>query len=241
MVLDTDPLTNTTPTLENIPLHNIPRNGTRRIAAGAILSAVSPAVGKLATLAVEELGSFLQKKRNNALTKALQLLDQDLQQTRNMMHQLEKDFLLYGEYDVNSTQSIINLLGNLNGSTDSLEGWLLYNSKDIAKDMIDTVTGPVLYSHLTQLYIQSLREKYIRLYEALVTEVKLLLGSIAILSKGYLPPQLFPPTTLVDISQRAITMIKQRNPDYVLALPRITDYYDMRLVTFGLDDQKASC
>ena len=183
MVLDTNPLTNTTPILENIPLQDIPRNRTRRIAAGAILSAVLPAVGKLATLAVEELGSYLQKKRNNALCR-----------------------------------------NNAYG-------------KDIAKDMIDTVTGPVLYSHLTQLYIQSLREKYIRLYEALVTELKLLLRSIAILSKGYLPPQLFPPTTLVEISQRAITMIKQRNPDYVLALPHITDYYDMRLVTFGLDDQ----
>ena len=32
-------------------------------------------------------------------------------------------------------------------------------------------------------------------------------------------------------------MIKNQNPDYVLALPHITDYYDMRLVTFGLDDQ----
>ena len=33
-------------------------------------------------------------------------------------------------------------------------------------------------------------------------------------------------------------MIKTKNPDYVLALPHITDYYDMRLVTFGLDDQE---
>ena len=32
-------------------------------------------------------------------------------------------------------------------------------------------------------------------------------------------------------------MIKTQNNDYVLALPHITDYYDMRLVTFGLDDQ----
>ena len=143
MVLDTDPLTNITPTLANISLHDIPRNRTRRIAASAILSAVLPAVGKLATLAVEKLGSYLQKKGNTALTKALQLLDHDLQQTRNMIHQLEQDFILYGEYDVNSTQSIINLLGKLNGSTDSLEGWLLYNSRDIAKDMIDTLTGPV--------------------------------------------------------------------------------------------------
>ena len=196
-----------------------------------------PAVGKLATLAVEELGSYLQRKRNNALTKALQLLDQDLIQTRNMMHQLEKDFLLYGEYDINSTQSILKILDNLDNRTSSLEGWLDYNTKVWAEDMVDTVTGPVLYSHLSQLYIQSLREKYIRLYEALVTGLKLLLRSIAILSKGYLPPQLFPPTTLVDISQRAIAMIKSKNPDYVLALPHITDYYDMRLVTFGLDDQ----
>ena len=67
--------------------------------------------------------------------------------------------------------------------------------------------------------------------------MNLLLRSIAILSKGYLPPQLFPPTTLVKISQKAIAMIKTKNPDYVLALAHITDYYDMRLVAFGLDDQ----
>ena len=202
------------------------------------LSAALPAIGKLATLAVEELGSYLQRKRNNALTKALQLMDQDIEHTRNMMHQLEKDFLLYGEYDINSTQSILKILDNLDSRTSSLEGWLQYNSKDWATSLVDTLNGPILYSHLSQLYIQSLREKYIRLYEALVRELKLLLRSIAILSKGYLPPQLFPPTTLVDISQKAIAMIKSKNPDYVLALPHITDYYDMRLVTFGLDDQE---
>ena len=90
-----------------------------------------------------------------------------------------------------------------------------------------------MYSHMIQLYTDNLREKYIRLYEALETELRLLLRSIAILSKGYLPPQLFPPRTLVEISQKAIAMIRNQNPDYVLALPHITDYYDMRLVTFG--------
>ena len=234
MVLDTNPSS----TLQNIPFVDLPRNRSRRLALGAIVSAALPAIGKLATLAVEELGSYLQRKRNNALTKALQLMDQDLIHTRNMMHQLEKDFLLYGEYDINSTQSILKILDNLDTRTSSLEGWLEYNSKEWATSLVDTVNGPVLYSHLSQLYIQSLREKYIRLYEALVTELKLLLRSIAILSKGYLPPQLFPPTTLVEISQRAIAMIKSKNPDYVLALPHITDYYDMRLVTFGLDDQE---
>ena len=76
MVLDTDPYTNKTPTLQDIPLHYILRNRTRKVSIGPIITAALPAIGKLATL---ELGSYLQRKRNNALTKALQLLDQDLQ------------------------------------------------------------------------------------------------------------------------------------------------------------------
>ena len=35
-----------------------------------------PALGKLATLATEELGAYLQRKRNRALKVALQELDQ---------------------------------------------------------------------------------------------------------------------------------------------------------------------
>ena len=73
-----------------------------------------------------------------------------------------------------------------------------------------------MYSHMLQLYIANLREKYNRLYEALETELRLLLRSIAILSKGHLPPQLFPPRTLVEISQKAIAMIKTQNPMFWL-------------------------
>ena len=75
------------------------------------------------------------------------------------------------------------------------------------------------------------------MYENLVTELKALLKSISILSRGYLPAYLFPPSTLKQLSEQAINMIREQNPDYVLALPHITDYYDMRLVTFGLDEE----
>ena len=236
-LFDNGTLTNTTPT-SNIPLEHIPRNRSERaFGLAAIASAALPAIGKLATLAVEELGAYLQRKRNKALKVALQELDRDKRQMRNEMRLLEKDFLLYGEFDVNSTVSIIKLLDSLDNRTSYLEQILkmkvqAWNEKFLSKD-----TGIAMYSHMLQLYTDNLREKYIRLYEALETELRLLLRSIAILSKGYLPPQLFPPRTLVDISQKAIAMIKNQNPDYVLALPHITDYYDMRLVTFGIDDQ----
>ena len=120
------------------------------------------------------------------------------------------------------------MLDSLDNRTSYLEEVLEMNIKEWTDRFFDMDHGSVMYTHMMHLYIGNLREKYIRLYEALHTELRLLLRSIAILSKGYLPPQLFPPTTLVEISQKAINMIKTKNPDYVLALPHITDYYDIR-------------
>ena len=233
---DNDTLTNITPSLS---LHDIPRNRSKRLlgALGAIASAALPAVGKLATLAVEELGAYLQRKRNKALKVALQEMDNKIGVTLNEMHQLEKDFLLYGEFDINSTKSIMELLDSLHNRTSTLENILEMKETEWNIRFLLSTNGPAVYSHMTQLYIDNLKEKYIRLYEALVTELRLLLRSIAILSKGYLSPQMFPPTTLVRTSEKAIAMMKEKNPDYVLALPHINDYYDMRMVTFGVDDQ----
>ena len=83
-----------------------------------------------------------------------------------------------------------------------------------------------------------MRERYLRTPENLIYELRLLLRSIAILSKGYLPPQLFSPTDLVKISVEALHMIQKKHLDYVLAIPQATSYYDMRLVTFGIDDEE---
>ena len=203
----------------------------------ALGAALLPAAGKLVTIAVEELGGYLQRKRNKALTKALEQLDIRVTLTHNMMHQLEKDFLLFGEYELNSTESIIKTFQSLDSRTSTLEQWLLGEDMTMLQGYLTHLHGPTLYSHQLQLYLNSLQEKYIRLYETLVIELQALLKSISILSRGYLPADLFPPSTLKQMSDQAINMIKGQNPDYVLALPHLTDYYDMRLVTFSLDEE----
>ena len=86
------------------------------------------------------------------------------------------------------------------------------------------------------MYMQAMRERYLRVPENLISELRLLFRSIAILSRGYLPPQLFLRTDIVRISQAALSMIKHKHPDYVLAIPQASSYYDMRLVTFGIDE-----
>ena len=65
--------------------------------------------------------------------------------------------------------------------------------------------------------------------------MKDLLDSIGILSTGHLPPLLFPPTVLDNITTNAIDLVCKSHPDYVLAIDHITEYYDMKLATFGVD------
>ena len=119
-------------------------------------------------------------------------MDDKIGVTLNEMHQLEKDFLLYGEFDINSTKSIMELLDSLHKKTSTVENILEIKETEWNIRFLLSTNGPAVYSQMTQLYIDNLKEKYIRLYEALVTELRLLLRSIAILSKGYLPPQYVP-------------------------------------------------
>ena len=62
-----------------------------------------------------------------------------------------------------------------------------------------------------------------------------LLDSIGIVSTGHLPPFLFPPTVLQNVTANAIEMVCKTHPDYALAIGHITEYYDMKLAMFGLD------
>ena len=78
-------------------------------------------------------------------------------------------------------------------------------------------------------------ERQIRLYEWLLHHLQDLLDSIGILSTGHLPPLLFPPTVLQNITANTIEMVCKSHPDYDLAIEHITEYYDMKLATFDLD------
>ena len=196
-----------------------------------------PLIGKIATIAVEALGSHLQRKRQRAMIKAVNHLQSKQFLTKNQLYKLEKEFLMYGEYDVQSTDGLIKVLKNLNNRTVFLEKMLTGQSHKMMMKYVTEGRGIDIYAHQINLYVQAMRERYLRTPENLIAEVRLLLRSIATLSKGYLPPQLFSPTDLVKISLSALSMIQKRHPDYVLAIPQASSYYDMRLVTFGVDDE----
>ena len=62
--------------------------------------------------------------------------------------------------------------------------------------------------------------------------------SIRILAKGYLPISLVTPSRLREILNNVETAIWKTNPDYNLVIETLHLYYDMQLVTFGIDKDK---
>ena len=53
-----------------------------------------------------------------------------------------------------------------------------------------------------------------------------------------MPASLFPPSTLHRITSNALQMVQKKNPDYVLTVKHVTEYYDMKMVTFGVNDSE---
>ena len=88
-------------------------------------AAFIPALASLSTIAVESIGSFLQKKGNTALSKGLIAIKSDQSLAWNSIKQLENDFLLYGKYNLDSLEKIIHTVNHLGDRVHQMEKLLL--------------------------------------------------------------------------------------------------------------------
>ena len=85
------------------------------------------------------------------------------------------------------------------------------------------------------LYLRTLREKYLKMYGEFITQLHMYAKAIRILAKGYLPISLILPSKLQEILTAVREAIQSTNQDYDIAIKRHHLYYDMKLVTFGID------
>ena len=76
------------------------------------------------------------------------------------------------------------------------------------------------------------------MYERFINELKSYSKAICVLSKGYLPISLIPPSKLETILHQVKTALAKTNKNYDLVLNRLYLYYDMKLVMFGIDNDK---
>ena len=91
------------------------------------------------------------------------------------------------------------------------------------------------YAINSLLFLRIVHNKYISLYRELITQLHIYVSAIRILAKGYLLKTLLTPKRLQGILSEVKRSLHITNPDYTLVLDRLYLYYDMQLVTFGID------
>ena len=205
---------------------------------GAILASILGTVASsVIGLAYEGISSFLHHKRHNALHKAVAVMDKKTNIQHHRIHHLEDTMIMYGVYNSDTPTDLIDTVHRMQNFT-------TWNENTFAGKLHDWIElcshnkGVHNYAILSVIFLTMVREKYVKMYKRFIEELKLYSKAIRVLSKGYLPISLLPPSKLEKILKEVNIAIANSNKDYDLVLTRLHLYHDMKLVTFGIDNQR---
>ena len=201
---------------------------------GAILASILGSVAsKVIGLAYEGISSLLHHKRH----KALAVMNKKTDVQHNRIHHLEDTMIMYGLYNSDTLTDLIDTVHRMQNFT-------TWNEKTFAGKLHDWMEiysqdeGVHNYAINSILFLTTVREKYVKMYERFIEELKLYSKAIRVLSKGYLSISLLSPSKLEKILREVRIAIAKSNKDYDLVLTRLYLYYDMKLVTLAIDNQR---
>ena len=154
----------------------------------------------------------------------------------NKLLKLDNTMLMYGIYNAETLEKLINTVQEIHNVTSSHERLFAgEHNPAIFRLLYMDALGIQQYAFNSLLFLRVVQDKYISLYKELITQLKSYVSAIRILTKGYLPTTLITPSKLQEILAEVTKSLQQTNPDYALVLDRLHLYYDMQLVTFGID------
>ena len=88
------------------------------------------------------------------------------------------------------------------------------------------------------LYFRTIKDKYKEIYNEFISHLCIYAKAVRILAKEYLQISLIMPLKLQEIIDSVKETLIKTNPDYDIVIKRIHLYYDMKLVTFGIDRKR---
>ena len=151
------------------------------------------------------------------------------------MH-LEDPMVMYGIYNAETLQKHINTVHHIQNFTSPNEKLFAGQQGTAPLQSINgNMQGIQHYSINLLLYLRIVKEKYVLMYKEFIMQLHINVSAIRILAKGYLPISLFTPLKLKEILNVVRNTVRKTNPDYDLVIKRQYVYYDMNLVTFGID------
>ena len=144
--------------------------------------------------------------------------------------------IMYGVYNAEMLEKLINTVHHINNMASSHERLFAGQQSPLTlRSLYASALGLQHYSINSLVYLTTEQVKYIALYKELITQLHIYAMLIKILAKGYLPISLITPSKLREILNDVKSAIRKTNPDYNLVIGRLHLYYNMQLVTFGID------
>ena len=118
----------------------------------------------------------------------------------NKLMQLENSMLMYGLYNAETLEKLINTVHNIHNMTSSHERLFVGQHSSLTlKSLYAHSLGLHHYSINSLLYLRTIQDKYITLYRELISQLHIYASAIRVLAKGYLPNTLVTPSKLKEI------------------------------------------
>ena len=196
-------------------------------------------MGSIATkvigLAYEGISSFLHHKRHKALHKAVAVTNKKTNIQCNRIHHLEDIMIMYGVYNADTLTDLIDTVHRMQNFT-------TWNEKTFTGKLHDWMEiyaqdkGMCNYAINSVLFLTTVREKYMKMYERYIEELKLYSKAIRVLSKGLLSISLLPPSKLEKILKEVrIAIAKSNKRNLIVQFPVfVQPYTQKRLIMYQI-------
>ena len=116
-------------------------------------------------LAYEGISSFLQKERNNALQKAMIAMNGEAEFQHNKLLKLDNAMLMYGIYNAETLEKLINTVQDLHNVTSSHEKLFAgEHNAALFRILYTNALGIQQYAFNSLLFLRFVQDKYISLY-----------------------------------------------------------------------------
>ena len=156
---------------------------------------------KIIGLVFEGISSFLHHKRHKALNKAIKQINERQDIEHNRIYHLEDTMIMYGKYNSDTLTNLIDMVHRMHNLTSIKERLFVSRVNDWLKQQLTCYNDEHSYSITTLLFLRTINEKYVRMYERFINELKTYSQALCILSKGYLPITIITPSKLEAILQ----------------------------------------
>ena len=139
-------------------------------------------------LAYDGTSSFLQRKCEDTLQKAMIAMNNEADCQCNNLLKLNNNMLMYGIYNADTLEKLINTLQEIHNVTSSHERLFAgEHNPGIFRLLYMNVLVIQKYAFNSLLFLRVVQDKCISLYKELIKQLKSYVSAIRILTKSYLP------------------------------------------------------